>query len=454
MPILPYHGIRPRIAEDAFIAPTAVVAGDVTIEAEANVWFGAVLRGDAAPIRVGARTNLQDNCVLHTDEGFPCIVGADCTIGHGAVVHGATLEDGVLVGMHATVLNGALIGAGCITAAGALVPEGKRFQAGQLIMGVPAKAVRPVSEAERQRSRDGVAHYLAYAREYVMAVGDTGAQVPIPQSDDHLDSPPTTGSTDSTQPAHLSAHERTNRAMWQRTSDDYEARHSGVLGGALAMAWGLWRIPEAELHVLGDVAGKDVLELGCGAARWSIALARVGARPVGLDLSPRQVEHARRLMAEAGVSFPLIEASAEAVPLPDASFDVVFCDWGAMTFADPSRTVPEASRLLRPGGLFAFATGTPWRTVCTERATDTVERRLIADYFGMGRVEWEDSVEFYLPYGDWIHLFRAHGLVVEGLIETQPPVGATSTYCAAEETEWSRHWPMEMIWRVRKPATP
>ena len=103
--------------------------------------------------------------------------------------------------------------------------------------------------------------------------------------------------------------------------------------------------------------GKDVLEFGCGAAQWSIALAKRGARPVGLDLSDRQLEHARRLMAEAGVDFPLVHASAESVPLPDASFDIVFCDHGAMTFADPYRTVPEAARLLRPGGLFAFNHG-------------------------------------------------------------------------------------------------
>ena len=134
------------------------------------------------------------------------------------------------------------------------------------------------------------------------------------------------------------------------------------------MSWGLWRIPEAELHILGEVAGKDILELGCGAARWSIALAQRGARPVGLDLSSRQLQHARQLMQGAGVDFPLIEANAEDVPLPDTSFDIVFCDWGAMTFCDPYWTVPEAARLLRPDGLFAFATGTtvfcPGMTVC------------------------------------------------------------------------------------------
>ena len=248
----------------------------------------------------------------------------------------------------------------------------------------------------------------------------------------------------------LSEHARKNKALWEATSDSYEERNAVALSGEKAMAWGLWRIPETELHVLGDVAGKDILELGCGAARWSIALAGRGARPTGLDLSTRQLEHARRLMEEAGVSFPLIEASAEAVPLPDASFDVVFCDWGAMTFCDPQFTVPEVARLLRPGGLFAFSTATPIQCLCQDTKLDRLTEHLINDYFGLRRLEWEDEVDFQLPYGEWIRLFRRSGFVVEDLIETQPSSDATSTYRDTSEKEWARRWPMENIWRVRK----
>lgn len=248
----------------------------------------------------------------------------------------------------------------------------------------------------------------------------------------------------------LSEHARRNRAMWEASSDSYEQQHAEALSADRAMAWGLWRIPEAELQILGDVSGKDVLEFGCGAARWSIALAQHGARPVGLDFSARQLTHARRLMAEAGVDFPLVEASAEDVPLPTASFDVVFCDWGAMTFCDPHRTVPEAARLLRPGGLFAFATGTPIQFLCEDVAADRLQRHLVNDYFGMAQLDWGDEVDFQLPYGEWIRLFRRNGLVLEDLIEVQPPVGATSTYRDAEQTEWARHWPMENIWRLCK----
>jgi len=248
----------------------------------------------------------------------------------------------------------------------------------------------------------------------------------------------------------LSDHARKNRAMWEASSDSYQQQHATALSGEKAMAWGMWRIPEAELHILGEVAGKDVLELGCGAARWSIALAGRAARPVGLDFSSRQLQHARRLLKEAGVDFPLVEASAEDVPLPDASFDIVFGDWGAMTFCDPERTVPEVARLLRPGGLFAFATGTPIQFMCQDVKTDRLTDHLINDYFGMHCLEWEDEVDFQLTYGDWIRLFRRSGFVVEDLIETQPSPDATSTYRDATETAWARRWPVENIWKLRK----
>jgi SAM-dependent methyltransferase len=247
-----------------------------------------------------------------------------------------------------------------------------------------------------------------------------------------------------------SAHEARNRAMWDAYSDEYQAKHGAQLADSGGRAWGTSQIPEAELRVLGDVAGKDILEFGCGAAQWSIALAQAGARPVGLDLSERQLEHARRLMAEAGVDFPLIHGSAESVPLPDASFDIVFCDHGAMTFADPYRTVPEAARLLRPGGLFAFSHHSPIETICWALGDKKVGDRLAIDYFGMHLFDEDDETYFQLTYGDWIRLFRANGFVVEDLIEPRPPEGATSSYRDADELAWARRWPSEEIWRLRR----
>jgi SAM-dependent methyltransferase len=241
-----------------------------------------------------------------------------------------------------------------------------------------------------------------------------------------------------------------NRARWDATSDDYQADHSGFLAGA---AWGIWQIPEDQLQVLGDVAGKDVLELGCGAAQWSIALARRGARPVGLDNSARQLEHARRLMAEAGVDFPLIHASAEAVPLDDAGFDVVFCDHGALSWADPYAVVPEAARLLRPGGLLAFSVPSPISYLCWHPETDLMEPHLHRSYFGPHRLEHADgSVAYKLTFGGWIRLLHESGFVVEDLLEPQRPEGATSTYWDEREYAWARQWPSDAIWKARKRA--
>ncbi|GAC1650348.1 MAG: hypothetical protein NVS4B12_20080 [Ktedonobacteraceae bacterium] len=245
-------------------------------------------------------------------------------------------------------------------------------------------------------------------------------------------------------------HIRKNREMWNASSEEYEQRAASVLSGELAMAWGLWRIPEAELHILGEVAGKDILEFGCGAARWSIALAQQGARPVGIDISSQQLQHARHLMGEAGVHFPLIETSAESVPLPDASFDIVFCDWGAMTFCDPYHTVPEAARLLRAGGLFAFMTATPISVLCHDMQTDKLGQTLVNDYFGLTHLEWDNEVDFQLPYGEWIRLFRRTGFIVEDLIETQPAVGTMSAYRNEAEIAWARRFPMENLWKLRK----
>lgn len=239
-----------------------------------------------------------------------------------------------------------------------------------------------------------------------------------------------------------------NREYWDEAADDYQAIHRRRLS-IDRPAWGVWRIPERRLRALGEVKGKRVLELGCGAAQWSIALARKGARPVGLDNSARQLDHARRLMTRAGQVFPLVQASAEEVPLADGSFDVVFCDHGAMSFADPRRAVPESSRLLRPGGLLAFANESPLSFLCSGPDGGPHVARLRRDYFGMGRWETEELVEYHLGYGDWIRLFREHRLIVEDLIELRPAPRATTSY-EGWSHEWSRRWPAENLWKARK----
>jgi SAM-dependent methyltransferase len=155
-------------------------------------------------------------------------------------------------------------------------------------------------------------------------------------------------------------------------------------------------------------------------------------------------------MMEAGFDFPLVGASAEHIPLPDLSFDIGISNWGAMTFCDPVKTLPEAARVLRPQGLFAFATHSPISMLCFDRDRDTVGQDLVNEYFGMNMFESDDGVDFQIAYGEWIRLFRQNGFLIEDLLETRPPPGAASAYRTAQETEWSRHWPMECIWRVRK----
>lgn len=145
-------GKEPTIDGEAFVAPTASVIGDVTLHAGASLWYGAVARGDVERISVGAQSNIQDNCTLHADPGFPVTIGERVSVGHNAVVHGATVEDDCLIGMGATVLNGAVIGAGSLVAAQALVPQGMRVPPGSLVAGVPAKVRRELTEEERQES--------------------------------------------------------------------------------------------------------------------------------------------------------------------------------------------------------------------------------------------------------------------------------------------------------------
>lgn len=246
------------------------------------------------------------------------------------------------------------------------------------------------------------------------------------------------------------SHVRKNRAFWDRTSRAYERRCKRVLGGRAAMSWGLWRIPESRAQYLGAVKGRTVLELGCGAARWSIALAQKGARVTGLDLSTAQLDQARSEVRRARARVALVRASAEAIPFDAESFDLVFCDWGAMTFADPRRTVPECARVLRPGGALVFTTASPVRLLAYDQGKDRQSRRLLREYFGMHRIEWGDSVEFQLPYGEWVALFARNGLLVERLVETRAPPRVKSAYLSGADSAWGARWPIECLWRVRK----
>ncbi len=244
--------------------------------------------------------------------------------------------------------------------------------------------------------------------------------------------------------------EAINRRLWNRQSREYDRRHRGSLARAGGLSWGLWRIPERVLGLLGKVAHRDVLELGCGAARWSLGLARRGARPVGIDLSEAQLETARRLQRRAGIFFPLIHGTVESLPFHSASFDIAFSDWGALTFADPLRSIPEAARALRPGGRLVFATASPFRSVAQLRRGDRLTRRLIYPYFGLHRVDYPGEVNYQLPYGRWVELFSKSGFEIERLVELPTPRATQTTYLSQADQEWARSWPAESIWAVRR----
>lgn len=159
-------GIAPTIAPSAWVAPDATLIGKVVVEDAASIWFGVAIRGDNEEIRVGAGSNVQENCVLHTDIGFPLTIGRDCTIGHKAMLHGCVIGDGSLIGMGATILNGARIGKGCLIGAGALVTEGKEIPDGSLVVGAPGKVVRELDDAARARLLASAANYRANARRF------------------------------------------------------------------------------------------------------------------------------------------------------------------------------------------------------------------------------------------------------------------------------------------------
>jgi carbonic anhydrase/acetyltransferase-like protein (isoleucine patch superfamily) len=172
MPLLPFAGSVPEVADDAWVAPGAVLVGRVRLGDGSSVWYGAVLRGDGDAITVGAGSNVQDGTVVHADPGFPAVIGDGVVVGHGAVVHGCTVEDGCLIGMGSRVLNGARIGAGSLVAAGAVVLEGTQVPPGSLVAGVPAKVRRPLTDEEGAGIRLAAEHYIELAREHARSTSD------------------------------------------------------------------------------------------------------------------------------------------------------------------------------------------------------------------------------------------------------------------------------------------
>jgi len=239
---------------------------------------------------------------------------------------------------------------------------------------------------------------------------------------------------------------------WTRTASDWVApgRRSWETS---EITWGIWNLPESEVGALGDLSwlrDKDTIELGCGTGYVSAWLARLGARPVGIDLTPAQLETARSFQEEFGIHFPLIEGNAEEVPRPDASFDLAISEYGASIWCDPYRWIPEAARLLRPGGKLVFLRNSTLSMCCTPTVGPATDR-LVRDWFGMHRIEWSENEpeEFHLPHGAMFRLLKTTGFQVDDLIELQAPEGSTTRF-EYITAEWSRRWPSEEIWVATK----
>ncbi|MEI7760965.1 MAG: methyltransferase domain-containing protein [Thermoleophilia bacterium] len=252
----------------------------------------------------------------------------------------------------------------------------------------------------------------------------------------------------------ISEDAKRNCKSWTRVNADYSDATATEAWAADEIRWGVFGTPEAPLDTLGAVDGLDVVELGCGTAYVSAWLARRGARPVGIDVTPAQLATARRCQVEFGIEFPLIEASAEDVPLASDSFDLAVSEYGASIWCDPHRWIPEAYRLLRPGGRLWFLRNSTLSTLCAADEGQPAVA-LLRPQRGLGRLEWpgEDGVEWQLPHGELFRLLRATGFDVLDLVELYAPDDAVDhPYYDGFSAEWSRRWPAEEIWVAKKPG--
>ncbi len=246
----------------------------------------------------------------------------------------------------------------------------------------------------------------------------------------------------------------TNRAHWDKHADWWV--DAGERNWAGEPVWGIWGIPESELNLLPeDMTGMRAIELGCGTAYVSGWMAKRGASVVGIDNSERQLETAQGLVDQHGADVELIHGNAENVPYPDDSFDFAVSEYGVAIWADPYRWVPEAHRVLRPGGRLIFLGNHPLTTTVQDFSSSApLTRTLMVPYFGMHRIDWSDEdgdagVEFNLPISDWMSLFDEVGFDVVAYHELQAPPGEPEVRFYASR-EWARDYPSEQVWNLRK----
>lgn len=242
-----------------------------------------------------------------------------------------------------------------------------------------------------------------------------------------------------------------NRALWTTVNAQFTDADAERAWAAEDVGWGLFAIPERELAVLGDVAGLDVVELGCGTAYVSAWLARRGARPVGVDVTHAQLMTAQGCQERFGVTFPLVEADAANIPLRDNSVDLAVSEYGASLWCDPERWISEAARVLRPGGRLVFLTNSVLVSLCVPGEGGFAGHRLLRPQWAVARVQWPGGgIEFHPSHGELIQVLCQNRFVVEALHELYAPDGAqTHGYYEIADPEWARQWPVEDLWVAR-----
>lgn len=243
-----------------------------------------------------------------------------------------------------------------------------------------------------------------------------------------------------------------NRALWTVVNERFTDAAADAMWERPDAVWGLFAVPERELGVLGEVRGLDVLELAAGTAYVSAWLARLGARPVAVDLSGEQLATARRLQRSIGPSFPVLQCDIERLPLGDACVDLVVSEHGAAAWGDPERWLPEAARVLRPGGRLVFLTNSHLSALCVPPDEGVAGERLLRGYGEAYRVQWPGGgVEFHPSHGDWVRLLRSSGFAVEGLHEVFAPTDrADHPFYEIVTPQWASRWPAEELWVARR----
>jgi SAM-dependent methyltransferase len=246
-----------------------------------------------------------------------------------------------------------------------------------------------------------------------------------------------------------------NRESWTKSNVEYTDARAPTAWAREEIAWGMCKAPESEVGMLPELEGKDVVELGCGTAYFGAWIKRAGARHVvGVDITPAQLETAKRMSEQFGLGLELVEANAEETGLPGESFDLVVSEYGASIWCDPYKWIPEAARLLRPGGELVFLRNATVAVLCWEEEGEGISEKLVRPQRGLHHITWPDdgTTEFQMGHSEWIKVLRANGFEILDLAEVYADASTTQHAYYAFDPEWARKWPWEEIWRARKTA--